>query len=248
MNGRVEVCVDGTWGSVCDDEAFVSGGGMQGVCSFFNQDPSMAIPTPGNSFPLPPDSSSPTDDTRLPSYYRTSRRCLDNGTCTITASNIMCSAGGAAVFCPAALSSSPDDEMACLMGDVRLVGGVTPAEGRVEVCLDNRWGTVCDDSWDTNSAAVVCTQLGMPTDCTFENLLRPLCSCLVHCAVAVSLSGPETVEAFGSGSGDIWLDDVKCGGNETHLLSCPQFPFTQPHNCKHSEDSGVRCKGQSRGT
>ena len=49
---------------------------------------------------------------------------------------------------------------ACINGSIRLAGGANCHEGRVEVCLDEQWQTVCDDSWGSSDAEVVCRQLG----------------------------------------------------------------------------------------
>ncbi len=48
----------------------------------------------------------------------------------------------------------------CSDGDVRLVGGKDEIEGRVEMCKENVWGSICDDSWDVHDGGVVCQQLG----------------------------------------------------------------------------------------
>ena len=48
----------------------------------------------------------------------------------------------------------------CTQGAIRLQGG-TATQGRVEICNNNVWGTVCDGSWDNTDARVACQQLGL---------------------------------------------------------------------------------------
>ena len=47
----------------------------------------------------------------------------------------------------------------CTTGALRLLGGTTANEGRVEICYNNQWGTVCSHSWSVSDARVVCRQL-----------------------------------------------------------------------------------------
>ena len=111
------------------------------------------------------------------------------------------------------LATTPETPTA----SVRLVGGSSGNEGRVEIIYDGQWGTVCDDYWGLEDAGVVCRILG------FDG----------------ASEAPGSAR-FGQGSGTIWLDDVMCSGEETDLADCPHRGFGT-HNCGHSEDAGAVC-------
>ena len=48
----------------------------------------------------------------------------------------------------------------CDDGSLRLVGGSNNLQGRVEICYNEAWGTICDNQFDNVDASVICFQLG----------------------------------------------------------------------------------------
>ncbi|XP_056364658.1 lysyl oxidase homolog 2 isoform X2 [Oenanthe melanoleuca] len=87
---------------------------------------------------------------------------------------------------------------------LRLSGGRTPYEGRVEVLAERngtlRWGTVCSHNWGTVEAMVVCRQLGLGF---------------------ASHAFQETWYWHGDVSADdVVMSGVKCSGTEMSLSHC----------------------------
>ena len=68
----------------------------------------------------------------------------------------------------------------CKDGDLKLVGGKSENEGRLEVCFDQRWGTINGDGWTHTDTQVACRQLGYSTSGILVLLFRkctPTWSC-----------------------------------------------------------------------
>ena len=54
-----------------------------------------------------------------------------------------------------------ETDPSCEDGQLRLVDGDTELEGRVEVCINRAWGTVCSTGFSEDEAEVVCSQIGV---------------------------------------------------------------------------------------
>ena len=118
-------------------------------------------------------------------------------------------------------------------GEIRLVGGDN-SSGRVEICLDGGWGTVCDDGWGRNDARVVCRQLGLPTFSEYEIVSIMT----MHYILIIADSSAVSYASFGPGVEPILLYEVYCHGNELKLLSCYNY---YGMSCSHFEVAGVNC-------
>ncbi|XP_013407241.1 scavenger receptor cysteine-rich domain superfamily protein-like [Lingula anatina] len=104
---------------------------------------------------------------------------------------------------------------------VRLSGGSANNEGRVEVFHDTEWGSVCDDRFGNDEAAVVCRELGFP-------------------GFRRHIQGSNRV--FGRGLQRIWLNNVRCKGTEASIVNCTHDGWGN-HDCVPEDEAvGVECE------
>ncbi|XP_053440714.1 deleted in malignant brain tumors 1 protein isoform X3 [Nycticebus coucang] len=209
--GRVEVLYQGTWGTVCDD--FWDTNDATVVCRQLGC--GWAVSAPGNAQFGLGSGSIVLDDVRCSGYESHLWNCPHNGWLSHNCGHNE----DAGVICSASESDLTTPSL-----PLRLVNGGDRCQGRVEVLYQGYWGTVCDDSWDTRDADVVCRQLG--------------------CGHSVSALGGAH---FGQGSGDILFGAVDCFGWEPYLSRCPHSGWYN-HECGHREDAGVVCSASLSST
>lgn len=97
---------------------------------------------------------------------------------------------------------------------LRLVGGSSKLEGRVEMQLNGQWGSVCVDQWDRDAATVVCRTLGLG---------------LARDVIIDPVFGESNLT-------NVYKFD--CQGFKTSILRCGQIGV---NNCRYGRNAGVRC-------
>ena len=120
-------------------------------------------------------------------------------------------------------SSSVDEEDY----SVRLVGG--SREGIVEVALNGRWGTICEDvEWDVDNVEVVCDELGLSTEGSRSTIPSGRCALVpfvfpsytISLPPFPSLLSPLSYIQYMSAVKPIWLSLVSCFPGDDGIEDC----------------------------
>jgi deleted-in-malignant-brain-tumors protein 1 len=210
--GRLEICLNSAYGTVCDNiwentAASVACGQLG-----FSRYGAIAVQSGPDSF----------RENFLPTLVASinctgTESTLSQCDSTIATEDFECGPHrDAGVVCQDILTPRSD----CVDGDIRLMDGTNITEGRVEVCINNAWGTICDDAFSAEDAEVICYQL------QFDR------------RDAQAHKGA----IFGPGEGPIFISELDCTGNELNLLACHSFSRIGFHSCNHSQDISVSCR------
>ncbi|KAM9258642.1 scavenger receptor cysteine-rich type 1 protein M130-like [Morus bassanus] len=199
-DGRVEVQVLGTWGTLCASRWELLDAHV--LCRHLDCGFAESIPGGGR---------------------------FGRGTGPIWIDSFQCDGTEAHLgLCPVtALGASPcspeNDAAVICSGDaasLRLVGGESRCDGRVEIFQGGTWGRVLDDQWDLEEASVVCRQL--------------------RCGEAEAAYNPPKPQR---GTGPVGLRGVRCAGHEARLTLCNTSLPENALAAGIAEDVGVTCGG-----
>ena len=144
----------------------------------------------------------------------------------------------------------------CSTGEARLTQTVDSGDfaegrnltraGRVEICINNAWGTICNSSFDEIEAQTACSNIeGFTYQGNYSNSYYAKFECRQLC---ITGSNVKTNDFFTKSRGPIFLSDLKCDGSEASLLKCQnkyRLPPGLVRECDHSQDAAVICQGKS---
>ncbi|XP_058240041.1 antigen WC1.1-like [Hemibagrus wyckioides] len=213
--GNLEVFYNGTWGNVCHNEMELETADM--VCRELNcgilelLDSARArVESAPNWLDHVKCRKHDSNLLKCPSSPWGQNKCNNRDEVV----HITCTEDRTSLHTQGTCSSFPLQKYCSKHWCLRLSGGKGSCSGRLEVYHNSTWGSVCDDQWNIRNAQVVCRQLG--------------------CGSA--LSADRNVW-LGSGEGTIWLNRVKCRGDEIHLWDC-HHSLKNHTDCSHA---GVTC-------
>ncbi|XP_019859820.1 PREDICTED: scavenger receptor cysteine-rich domain superfamily protein-like [Amphimedon queenslandica] len=226
--GAVEVCLNNGWGSICRD--FWNNEDASVICRQLGYSPYGAI-GPSATYYSSSTISHKMIDVNCTGAETNIINCPYNGY-----SSYPCSLSrDANVFCTVGVSSS-----SCTTGDVRLLGGSTDNDGRVEVCVNNAWSSVCTSSgWNRQAAQVICNQVGDNFVCgqgnsrVDNNLASVVCSELGY-----SRYGAKSATGLWYNYDLFNFFNIRCSGVESSILGCQ---YNTVGTCSSSSAIGVVC-------
>ena len=156
--GRLEICLGGFWGTVCDNQFHNADAKV--VCR------QLGLPYAGAEAVYDAGFGRGTDHVAITNLYCTGSESSLAQCNYQTGSSVSCShANDAGVIC----------QDVCSDGAIRVAASGLPNSGRVEICYFAEWGTVCDKNWDTPDVQVACFQLGYQRTCKHEIVIFEPC-------------------------------------------------------------------------
>ena len=128
----------------------------------------------------------------------------------------------------------------CINGEVRLQGDSRyKSFGRVEVCVNGTWGTICDHYWDNNDASVVCNQLG------FSPYGKSLCDFTVMTLFDIDTGAIAKTSFYEESVLPHVMFNMSCTGNEETIFNCSySTKLPSGSDCHSTEDASVICQGK----